>query len=139
MELSVLPWSILAISAHLFPSRVCAKNNIHSSPKVQSVLTILGLRWLCQRYRHCLPSLPFMNFAMKDQRCGPYLLTSRIRVRSYSSDHGFFLRIRYLLESLYCSTSGSYSLGWCLDLSESSVPFAACLTIFRNKLTADPI
>jgi hypothetical protein len=58
IELSVLPGSILVISAHLLPWAVCAKKRIHYSCSIHSIFKIEGLRWLCQRYRHCLPSRP---------------------------------------------------------------------------------
>jgi len=66
IELSVLPGSILVISAHLFPWAVCAKNKIHYSQGIHSTFKMLGFRWLCHRSRHCLPNLPSTNLAMKD-------------------------------------------------------------------------
>jgi len=105
MELSVRPGSIFVISAHLLPWAVCAKNRIHSSWAVHSTFSIDGLRWLCQRSRHCLPNRPSTNLAIKDQRWGPYFSTNLRTNRSYCSVHGFFLRNLDLL----LSDSGSES------------------------------
>ncbi len=106
IELSVRPGSILVISAHLLPWAVCAKKRIHSSCSIHSTFRMFGLRWLCHRSRHCFPSLPSTNLAMKDQRCGPYFSTSLRTRLSYSSVQGFFLRNLDLL----LSDSGTDSL-----------------------------
>lgn len=92
MELSVRPGSILVISAHLFPWAVWARNRIHSSWGIHSIFRMLGFRWLCHRYRHCFPSRPSTNLAMKDQRCGPYFSTNFRTRLSSASVQGFFLR-----------------------------------------------
>lgn len=115
MELSVLPGSIFVISAHLLPWAVWARNSTHSSCGIHSIFRILGLRWLCQRSRHCFPKRPSTNLAMKDQRCGPYFSTNLRTKLSSCSVQGFFLRKRerllsdYMLESLLSSSTGSSS------------------------------
>jgi hypothetical protein len=115
MELSVLPGSILVISAHLLPWAVCARKSTHSSWGIHSILRMLGLRWLCHRYRHCFPNRPSTNFAMNDHRCGPYFSTSLRTRLSSCSLHGFFLRKRAWLfsdsrlESLLSSSTSSSS------------------------------
>jgi hypothetical protein len=115
MELSVRPGSILVISAHLLPWAVCARNRIHSSCGIHSTFRMLGLRWLCHRSRHCLPSRPSTNFAMKDHRCGPYFSTSLRTRLSSCSVQGFFRRNRDRLlsdsatESLLSSSAASSS------------------------------
>ena len=49
---------------------------MRSSSWVQEDFFTSGLRWLCQRSRHCLPMRPCRCLAMMDQRLGPYLCTS---------------------------------------------------------------
>ena len=118
IELSVLPGSILVIYAHLLPWAVCAKKRVHSSWGIHSILRMLGLRWLCHRYRHCFPKRPSTNLAMKDHRCGPYFSTNFLTRLSYCSVQGFFLRKREglfsdsMLESLLSSSTGSSSRGF---------------------------
>ena len=91
--LSVLRGIIFAIYDHLFPNILWAKKRIHSSWKTHYPLFINGLRWLCHLYRHCLPSLPSTNFAMKDHFWAPYFWTRFLTRLSYCSVHGFLLSI----------------------------------------------
>ena len=58
MELSVLPGRHLAISAHRLPIILCARKRRHYSIAVHWSFLMWGLRWLCHRSRHCLPTLP---------------------------------------------------------------------------------
>ena len=58
IELSVLPIRNLAISAHLLPKALCAKNNSHSSYSFQSSFLMAGFKWLCHLSRHCFPIRP---------------------------------------------------------------------------------
>ena len=53
IELSVRPGRSLAISAQRLPRRRCARRMISSSSADHASLQIEGLRWLCQRSRHC--------------------------------------------------------------------------------------
>lgn len=92
IELSVRPGNIFVISAHLFPWALCAKNKIHSSWFDQSTFRMQGLRWLCQRSRHCFPSLPGTCLAIMDHLWGPCFYTNFLTRLSSSSVHGFFLR-----------------------------------------------
>mmetsp|Transcript_25691 Transcript_25691/g.86164 ORF Transcript_25691/g.86164 Transcript_25691/m.86164 type:complete len:258 (+) Transcript_25691:404-1177(+) len=57
MALSVRPGSSFTISDHLVPSRATASTMVLSSSSLQGAFCRSGLRWLCQRSRHCLPSL----------------------------------------------------------------------------------
>ena len=117
IELSVRPGNIFVISAHLLPCAVWAKKRIHSSWGFHSSFLMLGLRWLCQRYRHCLPNLPSTNLAMKDHRWGPYFSTNfRTRLSSCSVQGFFFKNLSRLFsdyspESLlsYSGISSSYT------------------------------
>jgi hypothetical protein len=99
IELSVLPGSIFVISAHLFPCAVWARNNTHYSWGIHSIFKMQGFRWLCHLSRHCLPSLPATNLAIKDHLWGPYLSTNFLTRLSYSSDQGFFFKKLALLFS----------------------------------------
>lgn len=59
IALSVRPGNILAISAHLFPNLRWLWRMRRSSLSDQFLdLLMFGLRWLCQRSRHCFPVLP---------------------------------------------------------------------------------
>ena len=110
IELSVLPGSILVISAHLLPWAVWARKRIHSSWGIHSTFRILGLRWLCQRYLHCFPSLPSTNLAMKDHRWGPYFSTSfRTRLSSCYVQGFFFKNLSRLFSDYYLESLLSYS------------------------------
>src|SRR5262249_5834695 len=86
--LSVRPGSSLAISAHLFPSRPWASTRIASSSPVQLALLIDGLRWLCQRSRHCLPMRPTRCDAISAHLFGPYSCTSCASRAASSGVHG---------------------------------------------------
>jgi hypothetical protein len=107
IELSVLPRMILVISAHLFPWAVWAKKRTHYSCNVQSTFNILGLRWLCHLYLHCLPNLPVTNLAMKDHLWGPYFSTNFFTSWSSYSVQGF-------LRSMpsHVPSSGLAELSW---------------------------
>lgn len=84
MALSVLPGRLLAISAHLLPSRMCSRHSVSSSSVVQGPLLILGSRWLCHLSRHCFPTRPSRWDAMNDHFLAPYFFTSST-TRSSSS------------------------------------------------------
>ena len=71
-----LPGSILAISAQRLPSTLWASQMMRSSSSVQQDFFTSGLRWLCQRSRHCLPSRPFRCLAISVHCFVPYFLTS---------------------------------------------------------------
>ena len=45
----------ISVSYHLFPSSLCASRIVLSSSFVHGDFLMAGLRWLCQRSRHCLP------------------------------------------------------------------------------------
>ena len=60
----------------------------HTSSSVQAVFFISGLRWLCQRSRHCFPIRPFRCLAMRVQRFGPYFFTNSITFSSSSLVQG---------------------------------------------------
>ena len=57
---------------------------IASSSSVHRSLLIHGLRWLCQRSRHCFPIRPGSCFAMYDQFLGPLSRTNLSTFSSYS-------------------------------------------------------
>lgn len=73
-----LPGSNFAISAQRFPSSLCAWQIMRSSSSVQDDFFTSGLRWLCQRSRHCLPILPFNCLAIRVQCLVPYFFTNSI-------------------------------------------------------------
>ena len=83
-----LPGNIFAISAHLFPTVIWASRIILSSSSLQASLQISGLRWLCQRSRHCLPIRPGSWLAISDHFLAPYFSTSSSTFRSSSAVHG---------------------------------------------------
>lgn len=99
IELSVRPWIIFVISAHLLPYATNAKYRIHSSERCHSDLRIAGFKWLCHLYRHCLPRRPWTNLAINDHLWGPYFSTNLIKRVSSSSVHGFFLKNLFLSRS----------------------------------------
>lgn len=124
IELSVRPGIIFVIYAHLFPWAVWAKNKIHSSCKSHSAFRIDGFKWLCQRYRHCFPSLPGTNFAIKDHLWGPYFSTNFLTRKSYSSVHGFLRSMPSLWfdeiaisEMFYSSTISLLGVFFRIDLN----------------------
>ena len=71
MELSVLPFRNLAISAHLFPYYRWAWMIISSSYSVHFSFLISGFRWLCHLSLHCFPILPGRALAISDQFLAP--------------------------------------------------------------------
>lgn len=71
-----LPGNILAISAQRLPSTLWASQIMRSSSSVQQDFFTSGLRWLCQRSRHCFPSRPFRCLAISVHCFVPYFLTS---------------------------------------------------------------
>mmetsp|Transcript_25830 Transcript_25830/g.61664 ORF Transcript_25830/g.61664 Transcript_25830/m.61664 type:complete len:201 (-) Transcript_25830:8-610(-) len=84
--LSVRPASCLAISAHLFPKRVCEAMSSSSSAALQSVLVMFGSSWLCQRSRHCLPVRVGSCAAITDHARVPCSLTSATICTSSAAD-----------------------------------------------------
>ena len=65
---ALLPGSMLAISAQLLPSTSWASHTMWSSSSVQQDFSTSGLRWLCQRSRHCLPGRPLRCLAISVHR-----------------------------------------------------------------------
>lgn len=61
---------------------------ILSSSSVHEVFLISGLRWLCQRSRHCLPMRPFRCLAINVHRFGPYFRTNSMTCSSSSLVQG---------------------------------------------------
>mmetsp|Transcript_10202 Transcript_10202/g.42346 ORF Transcript_10202/g.42346 Transcript_10202/m.42346 type:complete len:251 (+) Transcript_10202:1704-2456(+) len=88
MALSVLPGSILAISAHLLPWILWASSRVLSSSSVHPSRLISGLRWLCHRSRHCLPMRPGRSLAIIDHFLAPCSPTRRMIAASSSGVHG---------------------------------------------------
>ena len=52
IALSVLPGRCLRISAHLFPSFLCASISILSSSSLQGSFLIAGSKWKCHLFQH---------------------------------------------------------------------------------------
>mmetsp|Transcript_21526 Transcript_21526/g.3510 ORF Transcript_21526/g.3510 Transcript_21526/m.3510 type:complete len:102 (-) Transcript_21526:132-437(-) len=91
MALSVLPGTLLAISAHLFPSSLWAFIIIISSSRVQAPLFMLGFKWLCQRSLHCFPILPGKLLAIILQCLGPCYWTKDTMISSSSFVQGVLI------------------------------------------------
>ncbi|WVY91363.1 hypothetical protein V8G54_036877, partial [Vigna mungo] len=85
--LSVLPGSILAMAAHLFPNRSCACKIIASSRVVNGRCSTVGLSWLHHRSLHDFPDRPFTCRLIKAQFFGPWASTSPVRTLSSSALH----------------------------------------------------
>lgn len=98
-----LPGSILAISAQRLPSTLWASQMMRSSSSVQQDFFTSGLRWLCQRSRHCFPSRPFRCLAMRVHCFVPYFLTSSIT-----------------LERSFCEASEPRGQGSCLPAQSTT-------------------
>mmetsp|Transcript_8757 Transcript_8757/g.27184 ORF Transcript_8757/g.27184 Transcript_8757/m.27184 type:complete len:439 (-) Transcript_8757:648-1964(-) len=81
---SVRPGRSFAISAHLFPIRAWPATRVRSSSASHSSRRISGLRWLCQRSRHCLPTRPRSDAAITDQHFCPCFATSSSKSLSSS-------------------------------------------------------
>lgn len=75
---------LVADPAYLKRYLLCASMMASSSSSVHRSFLMSGLRWLCQRSRHCLPILPGKFLAMKLQFLGPWSRTS-LRTRASSS------------------------------------------------------
>lgn len=83
-EIAHLPGSILAISAQRLPRTLWASQIILSSSSVQHDFFTSGLRWLCQRSRHCFPSRPFRCLAISVHCLVPYFLTNSMTLKGTS-------------------------------------------------------
>uniref|UniRef100_A0A804PZ04 Uncharacterized protein n=1 Tax=Zea mays TaxID=4577 RepID=A0A804PZ04_MAIZE len=84
-ELSVRPWSIRAMVAHLLPCCACAATMMASSSGVKARRSTLGLSWLHHRRRHDLPDRPGISELITVQFRGPCRVIAR---RSSSSSSG---------------------------------------------------
>ena len=83
-SLSLRPGSILAIFAQRLPNLARCATISFSSVSVHARLFRSGLRWLCHRSRHCLPTRPGKNLPMKLHLVRPCFLTRAVRAASSS-------------------------------------------------------
>lgn len=88
IELSVLPGSSFAISAHLLPILSWFLSIIWSSSGVHFDRLISGFKWLCHLSRHCFPILPLSDAAIMLQFFAPYFSTISVTILSSSAVQG---------------------------------------------------
>lgn len=122
---------------------------MRSSSAVQEDFFTSGLRWLCQRSRHCLPNRPFRYLATKVHCLVPYFFTSSMTcgdkwmqdksdgLRFYLCDHKIPLRISkhshedHLFILLFCP--GAFDQVWIQNLQPPVLTLVLCASLPSNK------
>ena len=123
------------ISAHLVPCAATASMIARSSSALKLSVLTLGLRWLCQRSRHCLPIRLTISTAMRDQFEGPCCAMSVSSRASSSGVHADLVPRAALAEEAGGEPLGVWSMGETAavqgvepGVSESAQPMAPQLT-----------